>query len=281
MPPKNSRPSAPPALSDENAPLIVAIPSSPLETKKPDIVEYPRDNYIRTYEEEPQKPTGPPSQTLQKISFFSEIVIYLGLSFCLAATIIHYVYLFPLATRDKARDFKYPSALVISLHSIGFAFFSIAAAFRITQLKSKNIAIWWVAYLGGLTSLMQLGVVAYWHDDFLRVLIEGKLEVGAAYAGLYAVTIISVGLLNPALAIIDMYGPEVKKARFYRLLMVTGTFSAQLALIITVHSVIVHVGFGVFLLGVSLMLIGYLSGLYHAKKRRETYYGDQDTVDNL
>lgn len=281
MPEKNRKGSAPPALSDENAPLIVAIPSSPLETKKPDIVEYPRDNYIMTYEEDPQKPKADPSQILQKIIFLAEILIYLGLSFCLAATIIHYVYLFPLATREKARDFKYPSALVISLHSIGVAVFSVAAAFRINQLESKSIAIWWVAYIGGLTSLMQLGVVAYWNDDFLRVLVGEKLEVGAAYAGLYSVTIISMGLLNPALAIIDMFGPEVKKARFYRLLIVTGTFSAQLALIITVHSVIVHVGFGVFLLGVSLMLIGYLSGLYHSKKRREAYYGDQVTVDNL
>jgi uncharacterized membrane protein len=272
-----------PAIRDSPAPVLQVVESTPL-VRRPDRYEYPEDPVqVREFTEKAdpasfQQPQFQQSQLFSKLVFFSEIITYAGLLFCIAGEVVHYVYLLPVPNDiSQPKDFEYPHALVIALFSIGLGFYTIAGAFRVSQIEDENKGMWWVGFVGSLLALFQPALVGFKQEDFVNSLMKGRLEVTEYYIAVYAITCISMALLLPALAVVHIFGPEMRKAKYYRLMIVTGVFTIQLSMIVAIHSLVVHVGLAMFLCGIAVTLIGYLSGLVEAKKRRGIYYGD----DNL
>ena len=287
MPPRQLANGAYPAIRDSPgaresafpAPTVQVVESTPL-VRRPDVYEYPDDAVpVREYTEKSDAVVYQQPQLFSRLIFFSEIIIYAGLLFCLAGEIVHYVYLLPVPNDiSQPKDFEYPHALVIALFSIGLSFYAIAGAFRLSQFRAENLGMWWIGYLGGFLALFQPAIVGFKQEDFVNSLMKGKLEVTGYYIAVYAITSISIALLLPALAVVHLFGPEMRKAKYYRLMIVTGVFTIEISMIVTIHSLVVHVGFALFLAGVALSLIGYFSGLVEAKHRRGIYYGDNDNL---
>jgi hypothetical protein len=193
-----------------------------------------------------------------------DFVIVISLALLLCAEILHYVYLWPLPNEEASfGDFTYPRALIGSIQLLGLCLLTITGCARTWFVDSDVKSVWWLGLLGLLVSFSSLTVVIFRDDVFVKTLITGTFTLNPTYFSVYSATTIGIGLLVPALAIVDVFDTETEQTRYYRLMVVVGTFTKQISLIVTIHSIIVQVGFGFFVFGVLLIFVGYIFGLRH------------------
>ena len=199
---------------------------------------------------------------VSRLLFFAEFVMFLGGLMMFTAQIVHYVMLWNLPSDETTRTgvFHYPLALISSIYFIGMSLFGVSGIFRMLYIESVQRIKWWILFIGILVSLSPAAIVIYKDNIFIQPLINGHITIGSEYKSVYATTLAGMFLVIPMVMLLDLFNPILKKSKIYKLLCLFGIFCFQISLIVTIHSLIVHIGFMLFVLGTCLIAAGYIAG---------------------
>jgi hypothetical protein len=239
---------------------IKAFPdSAPLITSLPTTIEEPSRSFHQTQSMWKMKPAASPW-----LLFALDIAVALSCCLLISSEVLNYINLWGLP--NKNGDFWYPTALIGSIQLLGLGSLAITGGCRIWNTETSLKPVWWSTFFGLLISFTPLTIVIFKEDIFVGTLMTGTFKLSGPYLAVYAMTAIGVGLLIPGLATLDMFGEEVMSAGYCRLMIVIGAFTKQISLIVTIHSIIVQVGFVLFIFGVLLVVVGLVLGLRERSK---------------
>ena len=259
-----------PIVAEVNESAIVAIDAddSTIADDSPLI----RKKYIvdgKSYEREFREGDPPAihrATLVSRLLFFAEFMVYLGGLMTVTAEFVHYGILWNLPNEEaKINGFHYPLALISCIYFIGFCMVGVAGFYLLFYLESVKKRMWWGLFFGVLVSMSPAAIVIYKDDTFLRPPVLGQISINAHYAAVYILSVISMLMVVTMIFSMDLFHPVLKKALFYKLLISFGVIFYQVSLIVTIHSLVVHVGFGLYVFGISLICAGYAGG------RLETY----------
>jgi len=247
----------------EAAPLILTI--QPHDDGSGSFIERVAD-----YDDEPLSPRA---RRLQSISKYT---IILSLVLLFAGELLHYVFIW----KPKV-GFTYSIGLVASIYMIGLTVFVGSAGYQTYVTESDRKPLWWAVYAGAIFSFLQTAIVIFKCEEFVAPQITGKLIIAPAYIAVYVVAFISTVLLAFPMILIDLYGRSLKRARFFRALIITGIVTKQISMLVTIHSFVSYIGFALFVTGCVLATSGYVLGLWEAHRRKRKYrLFKHDSEDN-
>lgn len=198
--------------------------------------------------------------------FFAEFVIYLGILLMVVVIMVYYAELWGLPSEDGA-SFHYPITPLTAVYLTGLILFGLGCIYRLIFLESDQKAIWWTAFIGSLLSFIPPALIIIRDYDFVHPLVTQKLEISGGHKAVYALTITSILILGPCVMALNLYGNHMKRSRFHKLLIAMGILMFQISTIVTIHSFIVHVGFGLCLFGILLFFTGIIVGKIDARKK--------------
>ena len=204
--------------------------------------------------------------TVSKALFFAEFVIYLGILLMVVVIMVYYGELWGLPTDDHA-SFHYPIAPLTGVYLTGFVLFGLGCIYRLVFLQSDQKAVWWIAFIGSLLTFVPPALTIVRDYDFVAPLVIQKLNISGAHKAIYALTITSILIMSPCVMALDLYGIHMKRARFHKLLIGMGILMFQISTIVTIHSFIVHVGFGLCLFGILLFFAGIIVGKIDSRRK--------------
>ena len=163
------------------------------------------------------------------------------------------------------------------MYLTGFISFGLGSIYRLVFLESSSKVIWWVAFIGCLFTFIPPALVIVRDYNFVAPLVHQKLKISGGHKAIYAITIISILIMSPCVMALDMFGKHVKRGRFHKLLIGMGILMFQLSTIVTIHSFIVHVGFGLCLFGIVLFFTGVVVSKVESRRKE----AQQASVDVL
>lgn len=214
---------------------------------------------------------------IPKTLFFAEFIIYLGLLLMIIVIIVFYSELWGLP-QDDITSFRYPIVPLTAVYLTGIIIFSLGSIYRLIFLESNQKAVWWIGFVGCLCTFTCPALVIVGDHIFVDPFVHQKLKITGGHKAIYALTILSVLILCPCVMALDMFGKQMKRARFHKLLIGMGILMFQISTIVTIHSFIVHVGFGLCLFGIVLFFAGVIVG--RIESRRKEAQQVQETVLN-
>lgn len=211
----------------------------------------------------------------KKFQDIAKYTIVLALILLFIGEFLHYIYIW-----SPKAGFTYPLALVASIYLIGLGLFVGSAGFQTYMTESDRKPLWWSVYAGAIFSFLQTAIVIFGADEFVAAVISGHLVITRLYIAVYVMAAVSMALLASPLILIDLYGRSLKRARFFRALIITGIVTKQSSMLITIHSFVCQTGFALFIVGSALATSGYVLGLWEAHRRRRKYRLMCDSEDN-
>lgn len=202
---------------------------------------------------------------IPKTLFFAEFTIYLGILLMIVVILVFYAELWWLPLDDHS-SFHYPITPLTAVYLTGFISFGLGSIYRLVFLESASKAIWWVAFIGSLFTFIPPALVIVRDYDFVAPLVMQKLRISGGHKAIYAITIISILIMSPCVVALDLFS-SVKRGRFHKLIIGMGILMFQISTIVTIHSFIVHVGFGICLFGILLFFTGVIVGKVESRKK--------------
>ena len=203
---------------------------------------------------------------IPKTLFFAEFVIYLGILLMIVIVLVFYSELWSLPLENHS-EFHYPITPLAAVYLTGLVLFSLGSIYRLIFLESDQKVVWWIGFFGCLLTFIPPALMIVRDYDFVAPLVFQRLRISGGHKAVYALTAVSVLIMSPCVMALNLYGKVMKRARFHKLLIGMGILLFQLSTIVTIHSFIVQIGFGICLFGIIMFTTGIIVGKIESRKK--------------